>query len=149
VGMVGAVTNYASAPQQVAIDYTSLDGLEAFAARRRREFGGKAMEYPRLTGFCLLARRDVLDRVGGYDERFGTGFFDDDDLCVRVRQAGCRLLVALGVFVHHFGSRTFTALGVDRRKQLTENFERFKAKWGPEYAAGYRLPDAETAPAAP
>jgi GT2 family glycosyltransferase/predicted Zn-dependent protease len=149
VGMVGAVTNYASGPQQVPVDYTSLDGLESFAARRRREFGGKALEFPRLTGYCLLARRDVLDRVGGYDERFGTGFFDDDDLCVRVRQAGCRLLVALGVFVHHFGSRTFAALGVDCQKQLTENFERFKAKWGPDHAAGYRLPDAAAASAAP
>ena len=39
----------------------------------------------------------------------GLGFFDDDDLCVRARQAGFQLLVALNVFVHHFGSRMFRA----------------------------------------
>ncbi len=142
VGMVGAVTNYASPPQQVEVDYdlASLDGLDDFAARRRANLGGQALEFSRLTGFCLLARREVLEEVGGFDERYGLGFFDDDDLCLRVRQAGYRLVVALDAFVHHFGSRTFAALGVDTTKQLAENFARFKDKWGPEHAAPYRAP---------
>jgi hypothetical protein len=83
----------------------------------------------------------VFEKVGGFDERFGLGFFDDDDLCVRALQAGFRLLVAQDVFVHHFGSRTFTALGIDCDQQLRSNFEQFHAKWGPEHSAGYRLPD--------
>jgi hypothetical protein len=37
----------------------------------------------------------VLERIGAFDERFETGFFEDDDLCVRAREAGFRLLVAL------------------------------------------------------
>jgi GT2 family glycosyltransferase len=139
VGMVGAVTNAASPPQHVPVDYTGLSGLAAFAARRRRAYAGKTIEFPRLTGFCLLARREVLEQVGGFDERYGLGFFDDDDLCLRVRQAGYKLLVAQDVFIHHFGSRTFKALGVDTNAQLRTNFEQFQAKWGPEHAAGYRL----------
>ena len=55
----------------------------------------------------------MLDQIGGFDERYGLGFFDDDDLCVRARTAGFRLLVALDVFVHHFGSRTFAGLGIE------------------------------------
>ena len=144
--MVGAVTNYSRPPQQVPVDYAGLEGMEPFAARRRREFAGKALAVERLTGFCLLARRDVLDKVGGFDERYGVGFFDDDDLSVKVLRAGYRLLVALGVFVHHFGSRTFTALGVDCARQLGENLQRFKEKWGEGEAAGYRMPDGRAAP---
>jgi GT2 family glycosyltransferase/tetratricopeptide (TPR) repeat protein/SAM-dependent methyltransferase len=140
VGLVGPVTNYSRPPQQIAVDYTTLDGLDAFAARRRREYAGKAVEADRLTGFCLLLRRAVFERIGGFDERYGLGFFDDDDLSVRARQAGFRLLVAQDVFVHHFGSRTFTALGVDCPEQLRRNFEQFRAKWGEEHAAGYHLP---------
>ena len=34
IGMTGPVTSWAAAPQQVAIDYRSLDGLDAFAGRR-------------------------------------------------------------------------------------------------------------------
>jgi hypothetical protein len=44
---------------------------------------------------------------------FGLGFFDDDDLCLRARRAGFSLAVALDCYVHHFGSQTFRAMGVD------------------------------------
>ena len=141
VGLVGAVTNVSRAPQQVSVDYANLEGLPAFAARRRREFAGKALSVERLTGFCLLARREVLQRIGGFDEAFGLGFFDDDDLSVRALQAGFRLVVALDVFIHHFGSRTFTALGVDCPKALRDTFERLpRPNGGPEQAAGYLVP---------
>jgi tetratricopeptide (TPR) repeat protein len=102
------------------------------------------MRVERLTGFCLLVRREVFDRIGGLDERYGLGFFDDDDLCVRAREAGFQLFVALNVFVHHFGSRTFAGLGIDCRKQLDENFELFRTKWGPEHSAGYRPSAADS-----
>jgi GT2 family glycosyltransferase len=146
VGMVGAVTNYSRPPQQVAVDYADLDGMAAFAARRRREFAGQALLVERLTGFCLLARREALAAVGGLDERFGLGFFDDDDLSVRVLRAGLKLVVALDVFVHHFGSRTFNALGVDAAGLLQKNLALFREKWGEREAAGYRLPAAGCIP---
>jgi GT2 family glycosyltransferase/tetratricopeptide (TPR) repeat protein len=147
VGMAGAVTNATAAPQLVPAGYGDLAGLPAFAAHRRQEFAGKALEAQRLTGFCLLARRDVLNQVGGYDERYGLGYFDDDDLCVRVRRAGFKLLVALDVFIHHYGSQTFKALGIDCQEQLHANFTRFKDKWGPEEAAHYHLPPPPDQPA--
>ncbi len=139
VGLVGAVSNAAAPPQQIAVDYRDPSCALAFAARRLSEFAGRALEVERLTGFCLLIRREVIDRIGGLDERFGLGFFDDDDLCVRAREAGFGLRVALNVFVHHFGSRTFAGLGIDCHRQLEENFARFQVKWGPERSAGYRL----------
>ena len=142
VGMVGAVTNYAPAPQQVAPGYHDLAGLDPFALRRAREFRGQALDFPRLTGFCLLARREVLEQVGPLDEGYGLGFFEDDDLCVRVRDKGYRLLVAQDTYIHHFGSRTFQALGLDCQQMLRANLDRFKAKWGPKAAADYRLPSA-------
>jgi len=142
VGLVGAVTNYASPPQQVPVPYKDLSGVDGFAARRRSEFAKQALRVDRLTGFCLLVRSEVLERIGGFDERYGLGFFDDDDLCVRAREAGFRLLVAQNVFIHHFGSRTFTSMGIDCERQLKENFYQFKAKWGREHAAGYRVPES-------
>ena len=51
--------------------------------------------------------------IGGLDERFGLGFFDDDDLAERARRAGFELAVAHDLFVHHFGSRTFVGNGID------------------------------------
>jgi GT2 family glycosyltransferase/Flp pilus assembly protein TadD len=135
------MTNYAPPPQQEGRADQPVGELEACASRRRQAFAGQALEAERLSGFCLLARREALDRAGGFDEQFGLGFFDDDDLGLRMRQAGYRLLVALDVFVHHYGSRTFAGLKVDCERQLRDNFERFRAKWGEEHARGYRLPD--------
>jgi GT2 family glycosyltransferase/Flp pilus assembly protein TadD len=139
VGMVGPVSNYAPPPQHVVGDYGDLAGLDPFAARHRHEFAGKALAVERLTAFCLLVRREVLERVGGFDEDYGLGFFEDDDLCVRARQAAFRLLVAQDVFIHHFGSRTIASLGIDGRQQLEKNLDRFRAKWGEERAAAYRM----------
>jgi GT2 family glycosyltransferase/Flp pilus assembly protein TadD len=122
VGLVGAVSNYAPPPQLVKPGYRDLSDLDAFAAARRAEFAGQSLSVERLTGFCLLARRAVLKRIGAFDTRFGLGFFDDDDLGIRAREAGFKLRVALDSYIHHFGSRTFRGLGIDCQKQLRDNF---------------------------
>jgi GT2 family glycosyltransferase len=84
----------------------------------------------KLSAFCLLMKRAVYDKIGGLDERFGLGLFDDDDLAERARRAGFELAVAHDLFVHHFGSRTFLGNGIDFDELLEENARRFAAKWG-------------------
>jgi GT2 family glycosyltransferase len=58
VGLVGAVTNASRPPQEIAVDYQRLADLDAFAARHQQQYAGKALQVERLTGFCLLARRE-------------------------------------------------------------------------------------------
>jgi GT2 family glycosyltransferase/predicted Zn-dependent protease len=149
VGLVGPVTNNAPDAQRVRIPYSTPNEVDAFAADWHARFAGQTLAVRRLTGFCLLVRREVLDRIGSFDERFGMGFFEDDDLCVRAREAGFRLLIAQDVFIHHFGNRTFQGMGFDTRQRLEENFERFRNKWGADYAAGYRLPPPLPPPETP
>jgi GT2 family glycosyltransferase/glycosyltransferase involved in cell wall biosynthesis/tetratricopeptide (TPR) repeat protein len=139
VGLVGPVTNYAPPPQLVQPGYPDLGGLDTFAAARATEYAGQVLAGPRLTGFCLLVTRAVFEWVGQLDEGFGLGFFDDDDLCLRARRSGYRLVVALDCYVHHFGSRTFRGLGVNTAQQLADNLDRYRAKWGAEEAARYAL----------
>ena len=110
--------------------YQDLDEMHVFARRWREEHRGKWFTVPKLSGFCLLMKRAVYDAIGGLDERFGLGFFDDDDLAERARRAGFELAVAHDLFVHHFGSRTFVGNGIDAEKLLDENAARFAAKWG-------------------
>ena len=81
-------------------------------------------------------KRAVYEKIGGLDERFGLGFFDDDDLAERARRAGFDLAVARDLFVHHFGSRTFGGNGIDAAKLLDENARRFAEKWGLKEAKG-------------
>src|SRR5262249_40115974 len=67
-GLVGAVTNASRPPQEIQPGYADLAGLDGFARRRAQEYAGKALQVERLTGFCLLLRRDVYQKLGALDE---------------------------------------------------------------------------------
>jgi N-acetylglucosaminyl-diphospho-decaprenol L-rhamnosyltransferase len=54
-------------------------------------------------GSFLLARGEVLARVGGFDERFFL-FSEEVDLCLRVRQAGWKVVHEPSVTILHHGS---------------------------------------------
>ena len=77
----------------------------------------------------MLMKRDVIARVGLLDERFGLGNFEDDDYCLRAREAGFRLVIAGDVFIHHFGSRTFVGQGVDFAAAMRHGQQVFEQKW--------------------
>jgi len=81
------------------------------------------------SGLCLLMRRDDLAALGGFDTRFGSGNWEDDDLCLRVRREGGRIVIARRAFVHHEGHRTFQALGLDPEQAIRTRFATFAAKW--------------------
>ncbi len=132
-GLVGPVTNNISGLQQldrVGYDQESLSGLEAFAAAEAAGHAGEVERTMRLTGMCLLVKRELLARIGGLDEIFGLGNYEDNDYCLRAHLAGYECLVARGVFIHHFGSRSFAAAGIDYAEQIRRQWAVFKAKWG-------------------
>jgi GT2 family glycosyltransferase len=140
IGLVGPMSNYAAPPQGVEeVPYRDLDEMHDFARRWRDRHRGQWFTAAKLSGFCLLLTRAVYEAIGGLDERFGLGFFDDDDLAVRARRAGFELAVARDLFVHHFGSRTFTGNGVDASALLEANARRFAEKWGPDVPQGRRV----------
>jgi glycosyltransferase involved in cell wall biosynthesis len=140
IGLVGPMSNYAAPPQLIErVPYEGMEDMHAFAQRWRDEHRGTWFIVPKLSGFCMLMTRAVYDSVGGLDERFGLGLFDDDDLAERARRAGFTLAVAHDLFVHHFGSRTFVGNGIDAKSLLDENARRFAAKWGRDTPLGRRV----------
>jgi glycosyltransferase involved in cell wall biosynthesis len=140
VGLVGPMSNYAAPPQLVQdVPYRDLDEMHAFALRWRDQHRGRWLTAPKLSGFCLLMKRAVYEAIGGLDERFGLGLFDDDDLAERARLAGFGLAVAHDLFIHHYGSRTFAGNGIDAESLLEENARRFADKWGDGAPRGQRV----------
>ena len=131
IGLVGPMSNFAAPPQLVEdVTYRDIAEMQVFARRWRDVHRKQWFTVPKLSGFCLLMKRAVYEKIGGLDERFGLGLFDDDDLAERARRAGFELAVAHDLFVHHFGSRTFQGNGIDIGKLLDENARRFAEKWG-------------------
>ncbi len=129
---VSAVRSNKIAGDQVVTDgtYQNIEEMHAYAAQRRERFRESGYMTDRAIGLCLCIDRRVIEEVGGIDERFGVGNFEDDDYCLRVRAAGYRIHVCDDVFIHHFGSQTFAANNVDWNATMRENWSKFAAKWG-------------------
>ncbi|HWD18472.1 MAG TPA: glycosyltransferase, partial [Verrucomicrobiae bacterium] len=144
-GMVGPMSNYVSGPQLITpAPYSNLAEMPAFAAQWTSAHAGQSVEAARLVGFCVALRRDVVDKIGSLDTRFGNGNFEDDDLCIRARLAGYSLRIAQDSFVHHTGGQTFQGAKIDYAAMMQRNWQLFKAKWGMPrelaLAQGYRMP---------
>jgi len=130
-GMVGPVTNSIGNEARIDVNYSSIEEMEAFAARRAREYEGKTFEIKMLALFCAVMRRKLFDEIGLLDERFEVGMFEDDDMAFRVKQVGYRIACCEDVFVHHHHSATFKQFGEQEYMKLFEvNRKKFEEKWG-------------------
>jgi GT2 family glycosyltransferase len=67
-------------------------------------------------GACLMIRRDVLEKVGYFDNRYEL-FYEDVDLCRRVRKAGYEIVFNPKAAVVHRGS---TSLEKERPLRIKE-----------------------------
>lgn len=131
VGMVGPVTNSSGNETRILVSYQDVVDMPAFADEYTRTHAGQTLEVQMLAFLCVAMRRAVFEEIGDLDERFQRGMFEDDDYAVRVRQKGYKILCAEDVFVHHFGSASFSKLGPGPYWELFKaNMAKFEEKWG-------------------
>ena len=82
-------------------------------------------------GICFMVHRRVFQALGGFDENFRIGQFEDTDFFRRAALAGFRLGTTGRSFLHHFGSVTQNEI----RKQKgvspyeAQNRAYFRQKW--------------------
>jgi GT2 family glycosyltransferase/cyclopropane fatty-acyl-phospholipid synthase-like methyltransferase len=133
IGMVGVVSNKVSGFQKIKeeITYRTPDEMLIFMKKIAEKSNEKFLEFPRVAFLFVLIKKEVIDKVGSLDERFSPGNYEDDDYCLRVQRAGFKAVIALDVYVHHYGSVSFTAEGKEKYYALLErNREKFVEKWG-------------------
>src|SRR5262249_30246175 len=58
-----------------------------------------------VTGACLMTRREVFHELGGFDESFPLNY-NDVDYCLRLRQAGYRIVYTPHATLSHYEGAT-------------------------------------------
>ena len=130
VGAAGAVSNNALEQTEPGISRdVPMDEALAYGAgldlRRRYEYRS------RLTGFAVLIKRSAADRLvrdDGYflDPRFSPGYFEDEDLGVRIALAGYRQILCHDAFIYHKGGTGFAS----HPEAMERGRQKFIDKWG-------------------
>jgi len=130
IAIVGPRSNYVSGPQMdTNAKYSTIGEMHAYAKNAIYATQEPARIFHRIVFFCTLLRSKLLAEIGGLDERFGLGNFEDDDYCRQVVQKGYKCAIDDGVFVHHYGSQTFKANNLDYKNLMETNLQKFKKKW--------------------
>ena len=111
--------------------------IELYAAKLIRE-KRRFMELGAAVGFCMLIKREAIARIGGFDEIYGMGNFEDTDFSRRAIREGYRCVRACGAYVYHRENTSFSMV-----KSFAEDFRRnreiYEFRWGKPKRVAYVL----------
>lgn len=114
------------------VEQASDNGHSAYVALAARL---PAFSYaPTAVGFCMLIRWAVLAEFGAFDEIYGHGYNEENDLVMRASRCGYRVALANRAFVWHESERSFSSAGVTKAKWEPINRAILDARY-PEYGA--------------
>jgi len=76
---------------------------------------------PTVVGFCMFSKGRVLAEMGGFDEIYGLGYNEENDLVMRTNKYGYRAVIANHCAAWHDGESSFKALKVSKKVREEEN----------------------------
>ncbi|MHB8190846.1 MAG: glycosyltransferase [Ferrimicrobium sp.] len=90
-----------------------------------------------VSGALLITRTELYHELGGLSNEFGTGYFEDTDLCMRVRQLGYHILYEPRAQAMHAGGGSFSE--ESKATLMSRNSSLFFRKWESELKLSPRL----------
>ncbi len=100
IGMVTPGASNVSNLQEISLSFSTYDEMQRKAAVYNRSDPRKWEQRIRLVAIIYVLKREVVDLIGLDDPGFFHDF-EEDDLSVRVRRAGYKLMVCMDTFIHH------------------------------------------------
>ena len=89
-------------------------------------------DYSAVTAACMMVKRQAWRAVRGFDEKFVVGF-NDTDLCLRIRDAGLRVLYDGQTVLYHHESATRTQ---SNEVDHPEDDARLRRRWQRYFVEG-------------
>ena len=75
---------------------------------KTNNYPGESLEVDWVSGAALTIRRDIFEKIGGFDEKFFM-YFEDRDLCWRVRNLGYKIVILANAKIVHLGGRSLVS----------------------------------------
>lgn len=119
-----------------ATDTTTISGQELVTDNMYTSVRGKL--HPYINGWCMLMDRKIYDVVGGWDEGFGKGWFEDVYFSHVATIKGYQLK-QVKVGIEHLGSRTITDGRLDTNKLMIHAGYYFRKKILEEIQEGKKM----------
>lgn len=89
-----------------------------------------------VTGACMMVRKEIFEKAGGFDEELAVAF-NDVDLCLRLRSKGYRVLICPNAELIHNESASRGAEDTDEKvKRFHGEIGRFVRRWEKQLAEG-------------
>lgn len=83
-----------------------------------------------VSGACLLIKRDLWNELDGFDESYLPAYFEDTDLCMRIRKKGYRVMYTPLSNIIHFESISYKSnKSTNKEHQLSKNKSIFINRW--------------------
>ncbi len=137
VGMAVPVCNASCNYQQINIGCTTMEAIQRYAERHNVSDPGKWEERLKLSTYLGIYRNEIMQTLGGFDEDFNPGCYDDDAICFSIRRMGYKVILARDTFVHHYGARSFNAEYEKDKTLQIRNLRLFMSKFNADpYLAG-------------
>ena len=116
--------------------------IEVYAERLKTRISG-TIEMAHAVGFCMLIKREVINRIGLFDEIYGMGNFEDTDYSKRAIKAGYKCVMDAGAYVYHRENTSFKKLkGSD--EGFKRNREIYEFRWGKPKRIAYILDNCDS-----
>lgn len=136
VSVATPVTNVANTLQAITVDIAppcneyAFPIVNEFASYRKRIYQNSRIQAEQIIFFAVMLSKNVIEQVGLLDERFFPGNFEDDDYCLRLKNANIDIWIMRNCYVHHWGSATFGKIESARAAQMfSDNRYKFEQKW--------------------
>lgn len=137
VGLVGCLLLYPDRSVQHAGVIIGLSGVAghmyAEATPDDPGYAGRiyvTQDLSAVTGACQLMRRALFDQLGGLDERHLAVAYNDIDFCLRVREAGLRVIYTPHApLLHHHSASRGSDVRIERLASFTWEREYMRTRW--------------------
>lgn len=82
-----------------------------------------------VVGACMYLKRELLDTIGVFDERYTPAYFEDSDMCLKIANAGYKVCYCGEVTLLHEHGTTSKTNSINVSHLLETNRKKFTDKW--------------------